>query len=87
MDQYPSNEFGYVEGTVYKIAALPKPKFFVDAQNEISYRVYVKIPDSMITTYCKLIPYALELDGHAKIITNDRNLFQRLIGGLFSKVQ
>ncbi|MFA6150307.1 MAG: hypothetical protein WC716_03235 [Chitinophagaceae bacterium] len=46
------------------------------------YRIYVQLPDTLITSYNKKIPFNPEMTATARIITKDRNLLQRLVAGV-----
>lgn len=81
LDHYPYNEYGYLLGTVSSISTLPQ-KALAGDNTEATYRVYVSLPDSLVTTYRHRIPFSPELSAQSRIITRDRNLLQRLIAGM-----
>jgi len=80
LDKYPYNEYGYLEGTVDKISALPEAAEN-NTQEQQTYHIYVKLPDSLVTTYHVHIPITPDMGGQGRIITKDKNLLQRLISG------
>ncbi len=74
-DHYPPGEFGYLIGRVREVSAMPQ------AGTDGGYLVSVSLPDSLVTTYGKRLPFSPELSARAAVITEDRNLLQRLFGG------
>lgn len=82
LDKYPYNEYGFLEGQVTDISALPEAATTSgQQQNQLTYLVHVSLPDSLVTTYHIQLPAAPEMSGTARIITKDKNLLQRLIMG------
>lgn len=81
LDQFPYNEYGYVEGVISRISTLPNTNNSADneAQGGVTYRVYVQLRDTLVTSFGKIIPFSPEMSGKARVITQDRNLLQRLI--------
>jgi multidrug efflux pump subunit AcrA (membrane-fusion protein) len=85
LDNFPYNEFGFLEGKVIKRSTLPeaaKGNNGGQAQQGAIYRIYVQLPDTLITSYHKKIPFNPEMTATARIITKDRNLLQRLVAGV-----
>lgn len=81
LDNFPYNEFGFLEGTISKRSTLPETaKGETGVQSR--YRVYVKLSDTLLTNYHKDIPFSPEMTATARIITRDRNLLQRLMAGI-----
>ena len=72
-DGFPYQEYGVLKYTVGEIALIPK---------EDSYLLEIELPDSMVTTYGKSIPFRQEMQGTANIITEDR----RILGRVFDRV-
>ena len=66
---FPARQFGIVEGTVTSIAAIPQKD---------AYSVDIALPQSLATTYGKPIPFRQEMQGLAKIVTQDRRIVRRL---------
>ncbi len=81
LDNFPYNEFGFVEGTISKRGSLPEAQKGA-AAGQTMYRVYVQLKDSLETNYHKPIPFSPEMTATARIITHDRNLLQRLVAGI-----
>ncbi|MDI9320745.1 MAG: HlyD family efflux transporter periplasmic adaptor subunit [Phycisphaerales bacterium] len=85
LDNFPYNEFGFLEGKIIKRSTLPEaPKGNANgqAQQGAMYRIYVQLSDTLVTSYRKTIPFNPEMTATARIITKDRNLLQRLIAGV-----
>lgn len=69
LDGFPYQEYGVIKSTVEHIALIPK---------EDTYLLEIKLPDSLITTYDKSIPFRQEMRGTANIITEDRRVLERI---------
>ena len=69
MDNYPNSEFGVLNGTVKKISIIPNDKGL--------YIVDVSLPEKLVTSYNKEIPFKQEMRGTAEIITEDLRLIER----------
>lgn len=83
LDNFPYNEFGFLEGKIIKRSTLPEAaKSNNQTQQVAMYRIYVQLPETLITSYHKKIPFNPEMTATARIITKDRNLFQRLVADL-----
>ncbi|CAL2101434.1 HlyD family secretion protein [Tenacibaculum sp. 190130A14a] len=66
---YPSDEFGELNGEVQSISLLPDEKG--------NYLIDVKLPQDLKTTYEKEIVFRQEMQGTAAIITEDLRLIER----------
>lgn len=69
MANYPAREFGTLIGKVTFIAPIPGEK---------GYRADIQLPDSLVTSYGKRIDYSPEMNGTAKIITQDLRITDRI---------
>jgi HlyD family secretion protein len=69
-DNFPSMEYGFIEGYVKTISLIP------DNEN---YIVEVGIPQDMKTNYRITLKFSQEMKGSAEIITEDLRLIQRFI--------
>lgn len=78
LDGYPYQEFGVIQGEVASIALAPEQE---------NYLLEIKLPDSLITTYKRRIPFTQELPGTARIITEDRRILDRIFDQLISLVR
>lgn len=70
LENYPDTEFGVLTGKVTKISVVPDGEGF--------YYVEVQLPEKLITSYNKEIPFKQEMFGTAEIITEDLRLLERL---------
>lgn len=66
---YPSDEYGDLNGTVYSISLVPN--------QEGNYLIDVALPEKLITTYNREIDFRQEMKGTANIITEDLRLIER----------
>jgi multidrug resistance efflux pump len=69
LENYPSDEFGVLNGTVSNISSVP------DKNN--MYLIDVVLPNNMETSYNKTIVFKQEMIGSADIITEDLRLIER----------
>ena len=76
LDAFPPEEFGRLEGKVKTIARLP------DANREgaFFYQIEAALPDTLRTSYGKILPFRQNMTGTARIFTKDRRLLERLLG-------
>jgi multidrug efflux pump subunit AcrA (membrane-fusion protein) len=72
VESYPSQEFGTIGGIIDHIAEIPN--------NKDSFLVRVSLPGGLQTSYGKTVFYKNGLRARADIITDDRLLFDRLMG-------
>jgi multidrug resistance efflux pump len=69
LHNYPSEQFGMLEGQVARVAPLPQSN---------TYDVVVQLPAHLVTTYHHPIVFKQQLQGQAEIITEDLSLLQRV---------
>lgn len=69
LDDYPYNEFGFLEGTMDKMS---------EVANQDHYLGEVKLKNKNTTSYNKVIAINENAKGTAEIITNDRSLLSRI---------
>ncbi len=69
IENYPETEFGFLNGSINHISAIP--------DNEGFYLVDVELPSYLITSYKKEIKFKQEMRGSAEIITEDLRLAER----------
>jgi multidrug resistance efflux pump len=81
VDNYPYNEYGFIEGKVRKRSSMQVVGDHGVSQ-VASYQVYVQLSDTLETNYKKPIAFAPEMTASARIITKDRNLLQRFVSGI-----
>ena len=75
LNGYPYQEFGILKAEVAQIALVPQEEF---------YSIELKMPNELITTYNKTIPFTQEMQGTADIITEDRRILQRVFDRFWS---
>ena len=66
---YPSDEFGELNGKVKSISLTP--------DEEGNYLINVELPQNLKTTYGKTIAFRQEMKGTADIVTEDLRLIER----------
>lgn len=69
LENYPDDEFGVLKGKVSNISLIPDKDGF--------YLIDVTLPEKLITTYGKEIPFKQEMRGVAEIVTEDLRLIER----------
>ena len=74
MESFPSSEFGYLKGVISYISNIPTIRD--------SFLVKVDLPGGLKTSYDKTIYFRNNLMGGAEVITDDRRLLQRFLGGV-----
>lgn len=74
MESYPSNEFGYLVGTVNFISNIPTVKD--------SFLISVSLENGLRTNYNKVISFRNNLSAQGEVMTNNRRLFDRFLGQL-----
>ena len=78
LEGYPYQEFGVLQGQVSSIALVPEQE---------AYLVEIALSDSLVTSYGRTIPFAQELPGTARIITEDRRILDRVFDQVLSLVK
>ena len=76
-DLFPAKEYGYLTGRVSHIAALPTA-----GKDGSYYRVSVALPDTLLSSFGKRLPFSPEMAAKARIITLDRSMIQRLFSSI-----
>ncbi|HRD80005.1 MAG TPA: hypothetical protein PLL53_04535, partial [Saprospiraceae bacterium] len=71
LDGYPAEQFGEVEASVVSVALLPRSD---------TYLVELSLPDTLRSTYGKLLPFKPEMSGTARIVTEERRALDRMLG-------
>lgn len=69
LNNFPDQEFGYLEGVVKSISNTPNSKSM--------YIVEIRFPKGLITNYGKKLPISQQMEGSAEIITQDIRLIER----------
>lgn len=77
LENFPENEYGILRGVVQNISLVPVQ------QGEVSYyTLEITLPDKLLTTYKKELPYLPNMQGQADIITTDISLLERFFAPL-----
>ncbi len=76
---YPSDEFGEINGKIKSISLIPNEDGF--------YLIDVDLPQDLKTTYGKNITFRQEMKGTADIITKDLRLIERFFNQLRNKIK
>jgi multidrug resistance efflux pump len=71
LDGYPAEQFGEIEASVVSVALLPRSD---------AYLVELSLPDTLRSTYGKLLPFKPEMSGAARIVTEERRVLDRMLG-------
>lgn len=74
LENFPENEYGILRGKVQNISLVP-----AQTGESVYYTVELSLPDGLITTYNKELPYMPDMQGQADIITEDISLLERFI--------
>lgn len=77
LDNYPSEEFGFLIGTVYKISEVPSAELI---EHELAYTVIVSLPQGLVTSYDRTLSFKQFLSGEMEIITENRRVIERIFG-------
>jgi HlyD family secretion protein len=82
LENFPENEFGILQGRVKNISLVPVGAEAVANQAANAgmiayYTIDIELPDGLITTYKKELPYLPNMQGRADIITEDISLLER----------
>ncbi|MBK8971314.1 MAG: hypothetical protein IPM37_08115 [Hahellaceae bacterium] len=78
LDSFPYTEYGMLTGTVDHIALAP---------DQDHYDIIVRLPNPLITSFHKTLPFRQEMQGTAEIITRDRRLLERLYASLWNRLK
>jgi len=81
LDNYPSIEYGSIEGTVGSISLLSEPQKTAQSVIE-TYLLIVDLPKGLTTNYGETLDFRHEIGGTADIIVKERRLIQRLFDNL-----
>ena len=67
---YPDNEFGMVRGEVSNISLVPIKDYYI---------AEISLPNGLLTSYKKTLPFSQEMTANIEIITEDMRLIERFI--------
>ena len=71
-ENFPDNEFGIVKGIVENISLVPS-----ESKGINGYVVKIDLPQGLMTTYKKELPYMSNMQAQADIVTEDLSLLDR----------
>jgi HlyD family secretion protein len=74
LQNFPENEYGILRGKVSNISPVP-----VQTGEIAYYAVEIALPNQLITTYKKELPYLPNMQGQADIVTEDISLLERFV--------
>ena len=69
LNNFPDQEFGFLEGVVQNISGTPN--------SDGKYVVEIRFPQGLTTNYNKKLPITRQMEGSAEIITEDIRLIER----------
>lgn len=75
LENFPDTEFGIVKGVVENISKVPS----ITAEGSYYYTAEIALPNGLVTSYKKELPYYPEMNGNAEIVTNDLSLLARIL--------
>ncbi len=75
---FPFQEFGAVRSKVKSIATVPQDE---------GYLIELELPNPLVTTYDKTIPFRQEMQGLAMIVTEDRRISDRIFDKILSALK
>ncbi|MDD4921050.1 MAG: HlyD family efflux transporter periplasmic adaptor subunit [Bacteroidales bacterium] len=70
LNNFPDQEFGFLEGNVQNISATPN--------SDGMYVVEIRFPNGLTTNYHKKLPITRQMEGNVEIITEDIRLIERI---------
>lgn len=80
LDAFPYKEFGHLEAKIDAISSLPTK----DKEGQLFYEITCRLPDTLVSSIGKLLPFRQRLTGTAQIITKDRSVLRRLLDRLLN---
>jgi len=77
IEAFPAKEYGLLEATTQDISIIP-----LEQDDEYIYQIKIDIPDRIVTTYKKTIPYRPNLRVEVDLITKDQSILGRIFNQL-----
>lgn len=74
MDGYPHKEFGILESKLDYISPIPTMK----VEGRSFYELRIALPDTLVTSYGKVIPFTPKATASLEIITEDKSVAERI---------
>jgi multidrug resistance efflux pump len=69
LENYPHEQFGMLKGQIVQISELPSDK---------NYLAKIALPENLVTTFKKTLPFKQQLQGETEIITEDLRVLERV---------
>ena len=70
IDAFPYQQYGILRGSVENMSLVPQKE---------DYQLDIALPNALVTSYEKTLPFRQELHGTANIMTEDRRVVERLL--------
>jgi hypothetical protein len=80
LDAFPYKEYGHLEAKIDAISLLPVQ----DKEGQLFYDITCRLPDTLVSSIGKPLPFRQRLTGTAQVITKDRSVMRRLLDRLLS---
>lgn len=80
LDAYPWKEYGTLDANVDAISQLPVQ----NAEGQLIYEISCYLPDSLVTSIGKNLPFRQRLTGTVQVITKDQSIMKRLFDRLLT---
>lgn len=77
LDGYPSRQYGIMQTSIAGMSLLPQQD-----GKEPGYMLDLNLPDTLITSYGRHIPFRQEMSGELSVITEDRRVIDRIFDQL-----
>lgn len=86
LDAYPEKEYGALKATVTEIALVPTT---VQSENTTTatYEMIVQLPDTLRTSYQKVIPFRQNMTATATLLTEDKSILERIFENFLDLVK
>ncbi|WP_435255358.1 HlyD family secretion protein [Tenacibaculum sp. A30] len=75
LDNYPYQDYGFIEGKVQNISEIP--------ENKKGYLLNVELPNGLMSSQKKALPFKDVLNGSAEVILENKSLFKRFFNNIF----
>ena len=86
VNAYPHKEYGTITSVVSEISKIPVAIEEHEASAKYGYLVTANIPDTLITTYGREIPFRPESKVSTEIITEDNTILERILNTFISLI-
>ncbi len=82
LDAFPYQEYGSIPTQVDKISLIPN----MIGEGEFAYQLELNLPQNLISSYGRELPFRQQMKGTAIIITEDKRIFHRVFEKLYSVI-